>query len=229
MSRPPAAPGLPDRLAYRTRWADLHGGVDASGSRSMEVWLRLVEAASRPLARRNVAPDALTGLGVLAAAAAPLASRAGGRWRLAAGAAVVASGFLDGVDGSVAVLSGAESDWGFVLDSLADRASDGLQLVALRASGAPLRLTIAAGVGVTALEYARARAGAAGFSEIGSITIGERPMRVAGAAAALLGAGTFPWAARLFATSAVGGIAVAGAVGTGQFLRVAAAALRRVR
>jgi CDP-diacylglycerol--glycerol-3-phosphate 3-phosphatidyltransferase len=226
---PPAAPGLPDRATYRTRWSGLHGGVDPDGTRAVQVWLGLVEAASRPLARRNVSPDAITGLGVLTAAAAPLAARAGGRWRLAACAAVVASGFLDGVDGSVAVLSGAESDWGFVLDSLADRASDGLQLVALRASGAPLRLTIAAGVGLTALEYARARAGAAGFSEIGTITIGERPMRVVGAAGALLGAGAFPWAARLFATSAAGGIAFAGAVGTGQFLRVAAAALRRVR
>ena len=194
--------------------------------RSLQAWLRLVEAASRPLARRNVAPDALTGLGVLAAAAAPLASRAGGRWRLAAGAAVVASGFLDGVDGSVAVLSGSATNWGFLLDSLADRASDGLHLVALRAAGAPPKVTIAAGVAITALEYARARAAAAGFREIGTITVGERPMRVAGTAAALLSAGVFPAAARVFATGAAVGIAAAGAVGTGQFLRVAAAALR---
>jgi phosphatidylglycerophosphate synthase len=213
-------------VAYRARWAALHGGVDPGSSRSMEAWLRLVEAASRPLARRNVAPDALTGLGVLAAAAAPLAARAGGRWRLAAGAAVAVSGFLDGVDGSVAVLSGAESSWGFVLDSLADRASDGLALIALCAAGAPPKLTVAAGAGVTALEYARARAAAAGFSDIGTITVGERPVRVAGAAAALIAAGVFPDAARLFVTVAVGAIAAAGAVGTRQFVRVAAAALR---
>lgn len=229
MNGPPAAAGIPDRAAYRARWAHLHGGVDPGSSRAMEGWLRLVEAASRPLARRGVAPDALTGLGVLAAAAAPLAAWAGGRWRLAAGAAVVASGFLDGVDGSVAVLSGAESGWGFVLDSLADRASDGLQLLALRAAGAPPKLTVAAGVAVTALEYARARAAAAGFSDIGTITVGERPVRVAGAAAALIGAGVFPYAARGFATIAAGGIAAAGAVGTRQFLRVAATGLRRAR
>ncbi len=216
----------PDPTAFRARWAGLHGGVELSGSRSIEAWLGLVERAARPLARRNVEPDALTGLGVLAAAAAPVAARAGGRWRLASGAAVLASGFFDGLDGSVALLSGSESGWGFVLDSLADRASDGLHLVALRAAGAPPRLVVSAGAGVIALEYARARAMAAGLTEIGTITVGERPVRVAVVAAALLAAGSFPYAARVFAAGAAAGIAAVSAAGTVQFLRVAAAGLR---
>jgi CDP-diacylglycerol--glycerol-3-phosphate 3-phosphatidyltransferase len=215
-----------DRAAYRARWAGLHGGADASGSRSIDAWLRLSEGAARPLARRGVSPDALTGLGVLAAAVAPIASRAGGRWRLGSGAAVISSGFLDGLDGSVAILSGTETGWGFVLDSLADRAVDGLQLLALRGAGAPVTLVVAAGTGIAALEYARARAAAAGFDEIGTITVGERPVRVAVAAAALLAAGVFPLAARVFASCAAAGIAVVGVTGTAQFLRVAEAALR---
>jgi CDP-diacylglycerol--glycerol-3-phosphate 3-phosphatidyltransferase len=231
--------GLPDRASFRARWAGLHGGADAHGSRAVDTWLRLVETAARPLARREVAPDALTALGVLVAAAAPLASRAGGRWRLAAGAAVVVSGFADGLDGSVAVLSGSESGWGFVLDSLADRASDACHLLALRAAGAPAALAVAAWTATGALEYARARAAGAGFTEIGTITVGERPVRLAVAAAALLAAGAFPdvtspdatspTATRLFATWAAAGIAVLGAAGTAQFLRVAAPRLRGLR
>lgn len=220
---------LPDRAAYRARWTDLHGGADARDSRATGAWLTLVESAARPLARRNVPPDALTALGVVLASAAPLAARAGGRWFLAAGGAVVASGFADGLDGSVAVLSGAETGWGFVLDSLADRAGDALQLLALRAAGAPARLTVAAGAGIMLLEYARARAAAAGFGEIGMVTVGERPARVAVTASALLSGGVFPSGARVFATTgalATGALSVAGAV---QFLRTVAPRLREHR
>jgi phosphatidylglycerophosphate synthase len=220
---------LPDRAAYRARWTDLHGGADATDSRATDAWLTLVERAARPLARRNVSPDALTALGVVVAAAAPLAARAGGKWFAVAGGAVVASGFADGLDGSVAVLSGAHNGWGFVLDSLADRVGDALQLLALRAAGAPARLTVAAGAGIMLLEYARARAGAAGVGEIGTITVGERPVRTALAAGSLLSAGVSPWGARVFATA---GAAVTGAlsvVGAGQFLRAVAPRLREQR
>lgn len=218
---------LPDRAAYRTRWSQLHGGV--TDSRVTGAWLTLVESAARPLARREVSPDALTALGVGLAAAAPLAARAGGRWCVVAGGMVVASGFADGLDGSVAVLSGADTRWGFVLDSLADRASDALQLLALRAAGAPARVTVAAGAGVMLLEYARARAGAAGFGEIGRITSGERPVRVALAASGLLSAGVFPCGARVFATAAAMATGALSVAGTVQFLRAAAPRLREQR
>ncbi len=218
---------LPDRAAYRARWTDLHGGAGAAGSKATQAWLTLVEGAARPLARRNVSPDALTALGVALAAAAPLAARAGGKWFLIAGGGVVASGFADGLDGSVAVLSGADTGWGFVLDSLADRASDALQLLALRAGGAPCGWTVAAGAGVMLLEYARARAAAAGVAQIGTITVGERPVRTAVAAGSLLTAGVFPWGARAFATAGVvltGALSVTGAA---QFLRAVAPDLRQ--
>jgi CDP-diacylglycerol--glycerol-3-phosphate 3-phosphatidyltransferase len=200
----------------------LHGGDDASRARSTRAWLTLIEAAARPLARRHVSPDALTGAGVLLAAAAPLAACGGGRWRLAAAGAVAASGLADGLDGAVAVLSGVESDWGFVLDSLADRASDAFVLLALRAAGAPAPLGAAAGAGIVALEYARARAAAAGFSEIGIVTVGERPVRIAVAASTLAVTGIFPYATRVIA--AAGALAVAGlsVVGAAQFVGVAA-------
>jgi phosphatidylglycerophosphate synthase len=220
---------LPDQAAYRARWSDLHGGAEAVDSRAADVWLTLVEGAARPLARRNVPPDALTALGVVLAAAAPLAARAGGRWFAAAGVAVVASGFADGLDGSVAVLSGTETGWGFVLDSLADRASDALQLLALRAAGAGPRPTVAAGAGIMLLEYARARAAAAGFGDIGTVTVGERPVRIAVAAAGLLSAGIFPRSARVFATGGAGATGALSGVGALQFLRAVAPRLREHR
>lgn len=217
---------LPDRAAYRARWTVLHGGVQADDSRATAAWLSTVEMAARPLARSGVVPDALTALGVGVAAAAPLAARRGGRWNLAAGAGVAASGFADGLDGAVAVLSGTDTPWGFVLDSLADRGSDALQLLALRAAGAagPLPLTAAAGTAL--LEYARARVGAAGFAGIGRVTVGERPVRVAVAATSLLLAGALPRHAQAVATVGAGAIAALSLTGAYQFLRTCAPLLR---
>ena len=141
----------------------------------------------------------------------------------------VASGFADGLDGSVAVLSGADTGWGFVMDSLADRASDALQLLALRAAGAPPRLTVAAGAGVMLLEYARARAAAAGVREIGTVTVGERPVRIAVAAAGLFSAGLFPAGARVFAATGAALTGVLSVTGAAQFLRAVAPRLREQR
>jgi phosphatidylglycerophosphate synthase len=217
---------LPDRAAYRARWRALHGGTEPAASPAIAAWLTLVETVARPLARRNVPPDVLTALGVALAAAAPVGARSGGRGSLAAGATLAASGFADGLDGAVAVLSGAATPWGFVLDSLADRVSDAFALIALRSAGAPPPLPAAAAVGIALLEYARARAIGAGYREIGVVTVGERPVRVAVAAATLLAAGVFPRRARLLAaagTAAIGGLSAAGSL---QFLRIAAPHLR---
>jgi CDP-diacylglycerol--glycerol-3-phosphate 3-phosphatidyltransferase len=214
---------LPDRAAYRRRWSALHGGYDPSLSKAADGWLTLVEAAARPLARRRVAPASLTAAGVFLAAAAMPTAAVGGRWSLVAGAAVAGSGLLDGLDGSVAVLTGQASPWGSVLDSLADRLSDAAYLVALRLAGASRLVVQAAAVATVALEYSRARAAAAGLAEIGVVTVGERPMRLLATCAGLAAAGLRPPHSRAAATAAtaaavaVGGLAAAG---TGQFLRV---------
>ena len=60
---------------------------------------------------------------------------------------VVVSGLLDGLDGAVAVLTDRATRWGHVLDSLVDRCSDGLYLVALWLVGAPAGVCVAAGRG----------------------------------------------------------------------------------
>lgn len=219
-------PALPDRAAYRERWSALHGGYDPGGSRVASRWLSVVEAAARPLARRGASPAALTATGVAAAAASVPAVLAGGRWRLAAATAVAGSALADGLDGAVAVLTGRETSWGFLLDSLADRTADAAFLLALRLAGASERVTHVAAIGIVGLEYARARAGNAGFGDIGVVTIGERPIRLVLTASGLAVAGLFPSRSREAASVTALAVGVIAATGAGQFLQQAFGQLR---
>lgn len=189
------------RDEYLTRWAELHGGYDPhTGSAWLRGWLTGVHAVARPLARRGVSPDAVTyGSLVVSALAAGLAAL-GGRWLLLATLALVVSGLLDNLDGAVAVLTGRTTRWGYVLDSVVDRLSDLLYLVALVAVGAPVELAALCGALVFLLEYSRARAGNAGGDDVGAVTIAERPTRVIVVAATLLAGGVLPvWAGDLAA------------------------------
>jgi CDP-diacylglycerol--glycerol-3-phosphate 3-phosphatidyltransferase len=208
--------------SFRARWSALHGGYDPGDSRAVTAWLTVAETGARWLVRRGVSANAVTAAGVVSAAAAIPSAAAGGRWPLAGSAAVAGSGLADGLDGAVAVLAGQATAWGFVLDSLADRVADALQLLALRRAGAPDRSTLVAAAGTVALEYARARAGAAGLREIGLVTVGERPTRILVVATGLAVAGLAPGHARSAATAAAAATAALSAVGAGQFLRTAA-------
>ena len=170
-------PALPDQDAYLQLWSQLHGGYDPRSARSARVWLGIVYRCTLPLARLRVAPGAVTLLGALVAAALLAPAAGGGAWPLLAAFLLLANGLLDGVDGCLALLTGRATRWGYVLDSAADRISDGLLVVALWLAGAPAAVCLAAG-GIAALqEYVRARAGDAGFSDIGVVTVAERPTR----------------------------------------------------
>ncbi len=166
----------------------------------------------------------VTGLGLALALAAVAAAALGGPWVPAGAAVVVLSGVFDGLDGAVAVLTGRTTRWGYVLDSVADRLSDAAYLLALYLLGAPGWICAAAGLLTFLQEYARARAGAAGMSEIGVVTVWERPTRVIVTAVFLLlaalpvslaGTGGRTWAAA--GAAAWLGLAAAG---TGQLLLV---------
>jgi phosphatidylglycerophosphate synthase len=166
-----------ERAAYLQAWARTHGGHDpASGGRAERGWFAVVFRAAGPL--RGVPPDALTAAAVLAAVLAAAAADQGPRWCLAAALLVALSAVLDGVDGAVAVLAGRTSRWGHLIDSLGDRVSEACFGAALGLAGAPWALcVVAAGLGWLQ-EYARARAGAGGVSDILVVTLGERPVRV---------------------------------------------------
>lgn len=191
---------VPDRESYLARWSALHGGYDPHRSVLVGGWLRVVYALSAPLARRGLSPDAISYLTVLVGAAGITGlAAAGGGWLAAAAGLVLLSGLADSLDGAVAVLTDRSSRWGFVLDSLADRCVDASYLVALWLAGAPAGLCVAAGGLTGLLEYARARAGAAGMTEIGVVSVAERPTRVLVTAGFLLAAAVMPgpsgWAA----------------------------------
>ena len=208
-----------DRDAYFDGWADLHGGYDPRGSALVRWWLSGVYAVAGPLAAARVPPDAVTALGVLVSAvAAGLAAGDGSAWLAGAALVVVVSGLLDNLDGAVAVLRGRPTPWGHLLDSLADRVSDLLYLAALWLAGADARLCAGGGVLMLLQEYTRARAAAGGMTDIGVVTVWERPTRVVVTAAFLGSAATLggPWAG-LGAAAWVG----LGVVGQAQLLVVA--------
>lgn len=182
---------VPTREEYLDRWSVLHGGYDPRGSRFVGPWLSFVYAVARPFARLGVPPDVVTLLGLLVSGLVVWLCWLGDRWVLAAAFVVGASGVLDSLDGAVAVLTDRVTRWGAVLDSVVDRVSDVLYLVAFWLVGAPAWVCVTAGVVLFTQEYARARAMAIGLDDVGIVTVGERPTRVVVVAMFLLAAGIY--------------------------------------
>jgi phosphatidylglycerophosphate synthase len=185
-----------DREAYFAGWAALHGGYDPRSNALVRLWLSWTYALARPLAATRVPPDLLTVLGLaVSGVGAALAAGGHGWWLLAAGLLVVASALVDNLDGSVAVLTGRATRWGAVLDSVVDRCSDLLFVASLWLAGAQPWVCVAGGALMLLQEYARARAGASGMSEVGVVTVWERPTRVIVTAAFLASAALLgdPW------------------------------------
>lgn len=208
------------RDAYFDRWAQLHGGYDPRSSRLTAAWLTLAHTLARPLAAARVPPDAVTLLGAVVSVVAVYLAWLGDSWVIGAAVVVALSGVVDNLDGAVAVMTGRTSRWGSVLDSLVDRVSDGLYLVALWLVGAPAWLCVLGGALMSLQEYARARAGNAGMSEIGVVTVWERPTRVIVTAMFLLGAGSYVGAAQSWALVGAAVWVVLGVVGLVQLLVV---------
>jgi archaetidylinositol phosphate synthase len=180
---------IASKQAYLANWSQLHGGYQPRRGGLVSRYLSLMYAVASPLARLRISPDSVT-LGALAfTGAAPLLVLADpGPARLLAAAALIGiTGLLDGVDGAVAVLQRRSSSWGTVLDSLADRCTELLYLLTLWILGAPVPAVLAAGIVTLLQEYVRARAGVAGLTEIATVTVSERPTRIALSAMTCLG------------------------------------------
>jgi phosphatidylglycerophosphate synthase len=219
--------GLLDRDAYLDRWRDLHGGYDPRQAGPwVRGWLGLVHRVARPPARLGVQPDVVTLAALWMALAVLVAAAQGGRWPLLAAALLVVSGLLDNLDGGIAVLQRRTTPWGYVLDSVVDRLSDVLYLVALVAIGGRVDVAVAAGVAVFLLEYLRARAGNAGGDDVGVITVAERPTRVIVVTVTLLVAGVAVGSADLVATVGALALLVATLGGLGQLVAAVRRALR---
>jgi CDP-diacylglycerol--glycerol-3-phosphate 3-phosphatidyltransferase len=159
-----------------------------------------------------------TAVGLLVAAASVAPSAAGGPWLTAAGALVGLSGLLDSLDGALAIGTGRASRRGFVLDSVVDRLTEAAYASALWAAGAPGWLAVAFGALCWLPDYLRARAGQAGVSETGALSVWERPTRVIMTGLTLVGAGVVSGlgAADLVVTVGTAAGALLGAVGVAQ-------------
>lgn len=164
------------RTQYFERWATLHGGLDPRTSIPVQLWLTVTYLLARPLAVLRLSPNAVTLLGMLVALSVPYWVLQD-RWFLA-GCVALAAGIIDNLDGAVAIMTGKSSDFGYVLDSVADRVGDVALLVGLGLAAGNHWPAIAAAFLSFLQEYTRARAHAVGFTEIGVISLSERPTRV---------------------------------------------------
>jgi phosphatidylglycerophosphate synthase len=167
-----------DLEGYLDRWSRAHGGYDVRSSRPTMTWLRLVHRLAAPLARRGLAPSWVTLTGGVLAVAVSVVAGLGDRWPLLAAVLVVVVALLDGVDGAVAEITDSASAWGRVLDQLVDRLGDLSMVAGLWLLGAPGPLCAAAAVLTIFDESIRGSAAAEGMSEVGLVTIAERPTRL---------------------------------------------------
>jgi phosphatidylglycerophosphate synthase len=181
---------LTDWSGYARQWSALHGGYDPrTATPVVRGWLYLAFSVARPLARWGVPPSTVTSAGVLVAGAVPLVATFGPAWGPVGALLVLAGAVADSADGALAVVAGRETRLGQVYDSAADRVSEAAWLLALFLLGAPAWLAVAC-LGLTWLhEYVRARATVAGMTDIGTVTVGERPTRVLLALFGLLAVG----------------------------------------
>lgn len=147
-----------------------------------EGFTRLISPVARGLLRIGLTPDAVTIIGTLGVCVGALVFYPDGRF-LAGTLFITVFVFADNLDGTMARLSGRQSQWGAFLDSVLDRFGDaaifaGLALYFagpgdnLRASGAALTcLTLGAVV-----SYVRAKAESLGWTATGGFA--ERAERL---------------------------------------------------
>jgi CDP-diacylglycerol--glycerol-3-phosphate 3-phosphatidyltransferase len=168
-----------DWPGYCSRWSATHGGYDPREAPALvRGWLRLGHALGAALIRAGVrSPNAVTSIGLLSSACVPPVALlpAGPFW---AALLVLFSAFADTIDGVLAVIAGRATRLGQVYDSAADRLAEAAWLVAFALLGAPLWLAVTAGGVMWLHEYVRARASVAGMTDIGTVTIAERPTRI---------------------------------------------------
>ncbi len=164
---------------FKQRWSKLHGGADTEGV--IGGWLAFSYQAARVCTAIRVTPNVLTLFGLLTAIAMALSTYAAIALLLLA-----VSLFFDGIDGSVAIVQERDSQWGALLDSLADRISEALWLYMGWRIGIPAWLAITMWMVASVQEYARARMASLGHHEVGVVTVTERPVRAIFMAFALI-------------------------------------------
>jgi archaetidylinositol phosphate synthase len=151
-------------------WSSLHGNAKISGI--VRGWLTISYLLVKPLAKLKITPNILTIFGLFFGVLLYL--NALSNWAVIL---LILSLICDGIDGSLAIITGKASKWGAMLDSVIDRVTEFFWALTFIAIGANQYLVIAALLIASVQEYLRARVGGLGLSEVGVITIAERPVR----------------------------------------------------
>jgi len=158
------------KLKFFQSWSKLHGDTQISGI--VKGWLTISYYLVKPLARLRVTPNMLSVAGLFFGVALYLNAQSA--WAIGL---LVTSLLCDGIDGSLAIISNKASKWGAALDSILDRTTEVFWVLAFISIGGDEYLVICAAVLAFAQEYLRARAGGLGLTEVGVVTIAERPVR----------------------------------------------------
>ena len=151
-------------------WSKLHGDAQISGI--VKGWLTISYHLVRPLAKLRVTPNMLSIAGLIFGVALYL--NAQNPWAIGL---LVASLLCDGIDGSLAIITNKASKWGAALDSILDRTTELFWVLTFISIGGSEYIVIGAAILAFAQEYLRARAGGLGLTEVGVVTIAERPVR----------------------------------------------------
>ena len=155
---------------FNQSWSKLHGDAQITGV--VKGWLRISYTLVKPLAKMRITPNFLTLLGLVFGILLYL--NALSNWAIFF---LVLSLICDGIDGSLSIITSKSSKWGAILDSVADRLTEifwGLTFIAI---GADQNLVIAALLIAAVQEYLRARSAGLGLTNVGVVTISERPVR----------------------------------------------------
>lgn len=176
------------REEFFDRWSEVHGGAEIKGI--VRWWLSISFRVASLLRRLRVTANSMTVFGVIIAFLLIVTLRDKGSEQavplLIATLLLVISLAADGVDGSLALLTGDVSRRGAALDAIADRLAESFWAFAFIQIGADYRVVVMAWLMAQTQEYIRARLGGLGVSEIGVVTVSERPVRASFLAVALV-------------------------------------------
>jgi CDP-diacylglycerol--glycerol-3-phosphate 3-phosphatidyltransferase len=159
-----------NKADFFAKWSALHGNAEIKGI--VKAWLNISYGSARFMSALRITPNLLTLLGIVFAIA--MAVNPLSLWTIPL---LVLSLYADGIDGSVAIYQNRESQFGAILDSVADRISEALWFYVAYRIGAPAWIVLLTYVIASTQEYARARLGGLGVSEVGVVTPAERPVR----------------------------------------------------
>lgn len=159
-----------NKSEFLSTWSKIHGDAQVTGI--VKGWLNISYLITKLLAKIRISPNGLTIFGLVFGVLLYLNSQS-----IWAPILLVLSLICDGLDGSLAIITGKSSKWGAILDSVIDRLTEVFWVLALYSLGINLNLLIAVLILSTVQEYLRARAGGVGVVEVGVVTYAERPVR----------------------------------------------------